>query len=325
MFFFYNIEMSQPTLLPLNKKRYRFAFLKSSIAVFKWTLFRIKPQTHTFLQHKGLSLAKGNEVLNKMLRQSEPFAAVRIGAVEMGALHNYEKILLGIKKTFKPIVRYSMKNNAGFFPTDDKHLIFYAKHFMKDAKKTDVFGISGIHMEAYIFQRYFGTQQVIPYEAFEPLRGDWIHQLAGKKVLVVSPFAEDIERQYAKRKKLFPQGVLPEFTLITVKAVQTIGEATDSRYATWFDALDAMKVAIMKHDFDVALIGAGAYGSPLCWFVKTMGKQAIQTGGATQTLFGIIGRRWEQRAHVSRYLNKYWIRPTQKPKGAEKVEHGAYW
>lgn len=282
------MAMKQFPLLPLNKNHYRFAFLKSSIAVFKWKLFRIKPQTHTFLHHKDLSLAQGNEVLTKMLSQSEPFAAVRIGAVEMGALHNYEQILLGIKKTFKPIVRYSMKHHAGFFPTDDKHLTFYAKHFMKDAKKTDVFGISGIHMEAYMFQRYFGTKHVIPYEAFEPLRGDWIHKLAGKKVLVVSPFAEDIEKQYANRKNLFPEGILPEFKLITVKAAQTIAEANDPRYANWFDALDAMKVAIMKHDFDVALIGAVAYGAHLCWFVKMMGKQAIQIDDETQMIRSTI-------------------------------------
>jgi hypothetical protein len=56
-----------------------------------------------------------------------------------------------------------------------------------------------------------------------------------------------------------------------------------------------------------------------------MGKQAIQTGGATPTMFGIIGKRWENRHHVIQYKNEFWIRPKEKPPGAEKVEHGAYW
>jgi hypothetical protein len=317
--------MSSTQLIPLSRIHYYRAFLKSSIHVLLWKLFRIKPPTNRFLGHQRINLEKGNQVLKTMIEKGEPFAAVRIGAVEMGAIHNYEKMLLGLKKTFKPIVRWSMKNNAGFFPTDDKSLTYYAKHFMKEAKKTDVFGVSGIHMESYMYQRYFQSPDVIQYESFEPLRGNWIQSLEGKRVLVVSPFAKDIERQYKRKDKLFPKGVIPNFELITVKAVQTIGDQIDERYANWFEALDAMKVEIMKHDFDIALIGAGAYGSHLCWFVKTMGRQAIQTGGATQTMFGMMGRRWEKRIHVNRYLNDAWIRPSEKPRGAEKVEHGAYW
>jgi hypothetical protein len=318
-----SMQSLQP--LGLNRKTYQREFLKSSWDVLKWKLFRIKKSTHQFLHFKNLTLQHGNDVLKAALMKEEPFAAVRIGAVEMGALHNYEKIQLGIKKIYKPSVVLSMKQNAGFFPTIDKQLTFYAKHFIKEAKKTDILGISGIHMESYMYQRYFAGANVIPYEAFEPLRGDWIQALQGKRVLVVSPFADDINKQYANRKHLFPQGTLPEFTLITVKAVQTIADATDERYSTWFDALDAMKVDVMKHDFDVALIGAGAYGSHLAWFIKTMNRQAIQTGGATQTMFGILGRRWEQRTHVAQYVNDAWIRPSEKPLGAEKVEHGAYW
>jgi hypothetical protein len=106
---------------------------------------------------------------------------------------------------------------------------------------------------------------------------------------------------------------LPEFTLITVKAVQTIADNFDDRYPTWFDALDAMKVEVMKHDFDVALIGAGAYGSHLCWFVKTMGRQAIQTGGTTQTMFGILDIHQGQQTHVAPFINDAWIRPNKKP------------
>lgn len=317
------MSSSQPT--SPNRMNYYRAFLKSSVGVFLWKLFKIKPITNRFLSHKKITLEKGNQTLKTFIEKGEPFAAVRIGAVEMGAIHNYEKILLGLKKTFKPIVKWSMKNNAGFFPTDDKSLTYYAKHFMKEAKKTDVFGVSGIHMEGYMFQRYFHSPHIIQYESFEPLRGDWIQSLEGKKVMVVSPFANDIKKQYQQKDKLFPKGVLPNFKLITVTAVQTIGDQVDKRYVNWFEALDAMKVEIMKHDFDIALIGAGAYGSHLCWFVKTMGRQAIQTGGATQTMFGIMGRRWESRQHVKQYWNEAWIRPSEKPLGAEKVEHGAYW
>ena len=126
---------------------------------------------------------------------------------------------------------------------------------------------------------------------------------------------------------MFPNnpGILPQFELITIKAVQTIADQDDSRFGNWFEALDYMKVEILKHDFDVALIGAGAYGTPLCLYVKSLNKQAIQTGGATQLLFGIIGKRWEQREYVKKHINKDWIRPKDKPTGYHTVEKGCYW
>ena len=311
--------------LPLKRSVYLQSFLQSLPAVLAWKLFRRKPKTHRFLQH-DLSIDMTSQRLSEAIEANEPFAAIRIGAVEMGALHNYERMQLGLKKSFKLSVRYSMKNNAGFFPTDDKNLTYYAKHFIKDAPKTDLLGISGLHMETYMARRYFASAQYGLYEGFEPLRGNWIQSLKGKRVLVISPFAKDIEAQYKQRKKLFPEGVLPEFDLLTYTCVLTIGTQKDDRYESWFEALDAMKVDILKLDFDVALVGAGAFGSHLVWFIKSsLRKVAIQTGGATQTMFGIMGRRWEHRPHVAQYFNAHWIRPTVKPDGYQGVEQGAYW
>jgi hypothetical protein len=311
--------------LPLKKRFYIQHFLKSVPSILGWKLFKIKPQTSTFLT-KSLSMKTTNDQLKEAIESNEPFAAIRIGAVEMGALNNYEKISLGFRKTFKHSVIKSMKHNAGFFPCSQKDLTFYAKHFFKDASKTDFLGVSGIHMESYMAKRYMPNATPVLYEAFEPLHGDWIHALAGKRVLVISPFASDINKQFAIMDRLFPPGVIPPFTLVTYESVLTLGDEEDARYDTWFEALDAMKVDILKLDFDIALIGAGAYGSYLAWFIKSsLRKQAIQTGGATQTLFGILGKRWEQRHHVNIYINQYWIRPTRIPKGVEHVENGAYW
>jgi len=43
-----------------------------------------------------------------------------------------------------------------------------------------------------------------------------------------------------------------------------------------------MKNEISEIDFDVAIIGAGAYGLPLASYIKEMGRQAIHMGGSTQ-------------------------------------------
>ncbi len=70
-------------------------------------------------------------------------------------------------------------------------------------------------------------------------------------------------------------GVLPEqLELRTVKAVQS-NAGNKTRFATWFDALESMKEEISRHDFDVAVIDAGAYGLPLAAFCKSLEKNAV--------------------------------------------------
>ena len=85
----------------------------------------------------------------------------------------------------------------------------------------------------------------------------------------------------------------------------------------------------LKIPFDVALIGCGAYGLPLACKLKCAGKQAIHIGGATQILFGIIGRRWEQNSkEVSDLFNEHWVRPSSEETPENKARNefgGAYW
>jgi hypothetical protein len=62
---------------------------------------------------------------------------------------------------------------------------------------------------------------------------------------------------------------------------------------------------------------------------KTLGKQALHLGGATQLLFGIKGKRWEdpKQDYGKRFFNEYWVRPLphEIPEGSESVEGGCYW
>ena len=120
--------------------------------------------------------------------------------------------------------------------------------------------------------------------------------------------------------------ILPAFDLTVLRAVQTIAGETDDRFSDWEDALEYMYGEAMKIDFDVAIIGCGAYGMPLGARLKDSGKIAIHLGGATQLLFGIKGARWDNHP-LSRLYNDNWVRPleTETPKAAKKVENACYW
>ena len=155
----------------------------------------------------------------------------------------------------------------------------------------------------------------------------WTSALVGKKVLVVHPFAVTICSQYQGRERLFrDRSILPNFSIITLRPPQTIGHGTDG-FGSWIEALDHLICQVSKIEFDVALIGCGAYGLPLGAAIKAMGKPSIHLGGALQLLFGIRGRRWEAMPQYASLMNDSWVRPSQDeiPVGAKKVDGGCYW
>ena len=283
-----------------------------------------------------------SNVITEALNSDKPFMAARLGATEISCMVNY----LGVKhfKKYKSIANYiqtktppwwwethifnQMKMWSGFFPLEVKMVEKFCELMINDLKYVDLFG-SWLKEEVF-FEEYLKDSKKVVLEDLEPFftKKPWTWALEGKKVLVVHPFAKTIQKQYLKRNLLFENNLLPEFDLITIKAVQSIaGEKT--KFKDWFEALEWMKKQIDLADYDVAIIGCGAYGLPLAAYIKRSGKKAIQLAGATQLLFGIKGKRWEEFIvwPYTNLFNGQWVRPSEeeKPKNAVVVENGCYW
>lgn len=221
----------------------------------------------------------------------------------------------------------SMTNNTGFFPTDEKSLAQFATRMLKDVRSADVLG-SWLPGEARL-QSFFADAKIIRLKDLEPYYHEkpWSEVLANQRVLVIHPFEDSIRNQYAKRELLFKNpNVLPKFELQTLKAIQS-NAGNQVSFTTWFDALNFMCEKISSLDFDIALIGAGAYGLPLATYIKKLGKKAIHLGGATQLLFGIRGKRWDNNPFFQQLFNEHWVRPlpSEVPSKAKTVENGCYW
>lgn len=216
---------------------------------------------------------------------------------------------------------------SGFFPCTDEALDGFADRYLHDMGQIDVLG-SWLRDEINL-AGCFSRARIVPLQDLEPYyhNDPWTTALEGRTVLVIHPFESSIKRQYAKRALLFSNPkILPSFTLKTLKAVQSLG-GDGLAYKSWFDALDWMCEQVQRIEFDVALIGAGAYGLPLAAFVKGLHKKAVHLGGATQILFGIRGRRWDERPFFQELYNKHWTRPApeETPAMHESVESGCYW
>lgn len=295
------------------------------------------------------------EIASKIIVQSisaeKPFMLARFGSTELINIVNY--LAIKNKKYHNPLtyikgetpawwwqedIMNQLRDWSGFFPPTKEKITKFCELMIEDSKQVDILG-SWVEDEKLMSQ--FMNDEKVHLRLLEPFWTDdpWTKALKGKKIVVVHPFKYTIEKQYEKRDLLFKnKDVLPEFESLTViRAVQSLGES-DNEFKDWFEALEYMKSEIDKIDYDVCLVGAGAYGFPLAAHVKRQGKQGLHIGGALQLFFGIIGKRWEnpdygvsqwgiERNFYVNLINEHWARPdeTETPKTAKNVEGACYW
>ncbi len=291
-----------------------------------------KIRTPYYGGHKVETQASANELLKQKLNGKTAFMFGRHGTneVQLG-LHSImcEK---GITNTV--ITHNEQKgscDHCGFFPPNDEALIKFGRLLIEATENTDVYGSLWLIGESYFVKHYLPTHSVVTHTNmmdFWRYEEPFTYALKGQKVLVVHYLAEQIKDQYKKRELLFDNPkVLPEFELMAMPAVQTIAGNRDPRFATWFEALDYMYEETKKYDYNVAILGCGAYGMPLAAKLKKDGKKVIYMGGVLQMLFGIKGKRWDDEPKAAALYNEHWVEPDAKfkPKQAESVEGGCYW
>lgn len=278
------------------------------------------------IKYDQISVEDQQKEFARLIESKTPFFAGRLGMTETRMMRdlafNYKDKYAA---SLNQLCRWS-----GFFPEDVSLLDRYKEIEIEALGNVDYLLRLRGRGENYLVKKYC-KKDVVFANALGGWGNDypWTKALKGKKVLVIHPFADTITKQYANREKLFPNNpdILPEFTLHTIKAVQTIAGQDDNRFETWFDALSYMKQQIDACDFDIALIGCGAYGFPLGSYCKNIGKSAVHIGGDLQMLFGILGSRWEDYEITKKLVNEYWVRPSsdETPKKAEVVEGACYW
>ena len=169
---------------------------------------------------------------------------------------------------------------------------------------------------------YMCSENIIP----------WSHYLKEKKVLIISPFVDSIKKQNENGFQIFSDGrklFLDEQEFVYYKAFNT--SAGNHIHNSWVETFDIMCNDISKLDFDIALLGCGGYGLPLCEYIKEkLGRSAIYIGGGLQIMFGVMGNRWENTEYWKNIIqehNPIFIRPSGDEilKNCDKVEKACYW
>lgn len=294
----------------------------------KYRTFAFTDVIYKMLSPKRASIDTEIELIKERINNNSPCMISRFGSTELQTLWYIRFFPLSL--IFRKRVFHNIQNASGFFPVTQKNLRRFYCLYKADVKEMDL--LVSWRLEEFFFKDWIkGKPQVqkSTLDQFYDQSNPWTSALKGKKVLVVHPFAETIQDQYLHhRSELFSNPkILPEFySLQVVKAVQSIaGNPVDFR--DWFEALDSMKTEIDKHDYDIALLGCGAYAMPLAAHIKRQGKKAIHMGGILQFLFGIKGVRYEENPATKAIINDSFVYPqeTDKPKNAQMVEGGCYW
>lgn len=289
-----------------------------------------------------LSNSETQDIISDAISAGEPYWIGRFGGTEMKTMNFFSRYPYPILRRHKfRVVREDIDRDSGFFAERRSDYARFAKLMIDCSSKVDMLGIWNWDLEEWYLEKNMPQTQVTHAHFLEPwygrLVGDetinpWTRALAGKKVLLVHPFANSIRTQYLNNQENIFANLgsadefLPQFELLTVEAYQSLGK-NRTGFSSWFDALDSMADKCSKYDFDVAIVGCGAYGFPLSAKLKEMGKVVIHLGGATQLLFGIKGKRWENDEIYGKMINSFWISPSKEetPDTFNKVEGGCYW
>lgn len=264
------------------------------------------------------------------IRELRPYAVGRLGAVEASIL----MWAFGIKPNtgfMVPSLTYLETGfgatNAGIRPRNKPSYRTYARLCKASL---DILDWQGVWKAAYepSCLALLPPRRLVNVETLAPsdAQGDhWMNALAGKKVLVVSPFGATIRNQIPRLDGVWAKrGWVSDVRFTVVPFPYLIDENCEE---TWWQVYRRIADVISRADYDVALFGCGGLGLLLVADAKRAGKVGIHLGGHLQILFGIYGSRHLEQEWFCRMMNPNWVRPSlsEVPRSAQRVENGCYW
>ena len=276
--------------------------------------------------------------IRELMAGDKPFFIGRNGTIETEVLFFWLSNRQGpLFIDYPARLSQQIQQNAGVFPNTSQSIDKWCAAYM-DALKVMDGGAAGwykpiYHLEQCVMDLAAPSVFRTPLRSLEPYyvaAGErWTETLAGKRVAVVSSFADTMRTQIGR--PIWPDGLLDisgvEWSFIRTGYAPIVarGQAEWPECPDWDSAVTY--VVEKAAGADVALIGCGALGMIIAGRLRRQGVSCIVLGGAIQVLFGIKGRRWAQHDVISGFWNDAWVSPAahEVPGGAGAVEGGCYW
>ena len=292
-------------------------------------------------------IISGADKICNYVAGTQPFFIGRNGSTEMEVIHFWHVY----RKHGHPYpldMLERLERYSGIWPATQDSCDAWALEYVKSLGLLDGLA-AGWHkpysdIEADFLQAYATKAFRTPLRSLEPYYVEpkyrWTRYLTGRKVAVVSSFADSIQAQLwsPNSSKIWSGLVQPDTILPTTVQWSTIrtyyspkiaGNTTASwpNAKSWEDAVAYVVDEVLSTDAEIVLIGCGALGMCIGGRLRSAGRSVILLGGAIQVLFGIKGQRWASHDVISKFWNSAWVYPSnnETPSRSYLIEGGCYW
>ena len=289
-----------------------------------------------------LNLSMSNKEIIELIKKNKPFSVIRLGVGH--ETHITVEYINTKNIDLEKYLHESCNLNGIYSKTNDKlKFVLYCNFYNKSIKEADILAshLSNSrnigNIQNFFSQKYnlkqIHSRSLEPFYICMENEIPWTHYLLGKKILIINPFVESFKKQMENGFKIFKDDKKKIFLdgqeILYYKSYQTI--AGNHIHNDWFETYKIMCNDIKNIDFDIALLGCGGYGLPLCHYIKSrLNKSAIYIGGGLQLLFGVMGNRWENNKMWKQIIKDNdckFIRPSKEETclNHNKIEGACYW
>lgn len=196
------------------------------------------------------------------------------------------------------------ERQSGLFFSSKQGLDRYVSTFESSIQSMDTLAAAPGTWSSALTQMLDPRTQLCPLDAIDSRGGAANHplqallnSLSGRRVLLITTPAEFLATRATKEtfeavwasieRPWFEPESIRTLEIPNTYSASVRGQFTDSNHY-----LEHVLGLVPRNGFDVALIGAALYGSPIAAHVRSLGKVGISLGSQLQLLFGVYGQRW---------------------------------
>lgn len=296
---------------------------------------------------------EGAKTITELVSKGVPCLIGRFGSTELEGLYIWhlrsrprEALLPKPPSGIPQSCMTRLEQYSGLFPAEESSFLRWAEAYKSAIQNSDAVAAGWFSVmeaqEKEVLHAWGFSGAAVKLRDLEPyytgaLEDRWTRALAGKRVCVVTSFAETAGAQVKKGEgaiwpgaggSLWSAGV--QWSFVQTGFPPSIAQGVcgwQEGEESWEQCVATVMREVRAAAPDVVLIGCGALGMPIGELCKRDGRVAIVMGGALQVLFGIRGGRWVTHSVISKFWNDEWVWPadSETPGAARSIEGGCYW
>jgi nucleoid DNA-binding protein len=264
----------------------------------------------------------------------------RFGSTEFANIWTYE-----MNRQIPENQRLHLEYISGIFPPYASSVEKWVLDYKTAFQDADVLALGWypptVAQELELMKRWKWSGDKVLLRSLEPYYVNpalrYTNLFKGQSVCVVNSFTETMKGQVLKGESviwpgantsMWPPGITWHFVQTGYPPVLALGQAGwECAAESWEEAVEWSVGETLKTGARIVILGCGGLAMCMARRLKAAGKICIVLGGATQVLFGVKGKRWENHGVISKFWNDEWVWPSEEetPGAADLVEGGCYW